>query len=79
MLFTGFSASDVGTTNIVILTYLLLMGLCLLSRHDLYFSDNFETKMFGFKITKMPLGIKLENQYATSIPDLSSIGKQNWL
>lgn len=49
------------------------------SGHDLYFSDNFETKMFGFKITKMPLGIKLENQYATSIPDLSSIGKQNWL
>jgi len=29
------------------------------------------TKMFGFKIIKMPLGIKLENQYAPSVPDIS--------
>lgn len=27
--------------------------------------------MFGSKIIKMPLGIKLENQYAPSVPDIS--------
>lgn len=27
--------------------------------------------MFGFKIIKMPLGVKLENQYAPSVPDVS--------
>ena len=26
--------------------------------------------MFGFKIIKMPLDIKLDNQYATKIPNL---------
>lgn len=31
--------------------------------------------MFGFKIIKMPLGIKLENQYAT-IPDTSRRGNK---
>ena len=32
--------------------------------------------MFGFKIIKVPLGIKLENQYATSIPDTSRRGNK---
>lgn len=57
----------------MILTYLL--GLSLLSRHDLYFSEYLESKMFGFKIIKMPLGIKLENQYAT-VPDTSRRGNK---
>ena len=30
--------------------------------------------MFGFKIIKMPLGIKLDNQYATIIPNKSRRG-----
>ena len=30
--------------------------------------------MFGFKITKMPLGIKLDNRYATIMPNTSRRG-----
>lgn len=30
--------------------------------------------MFGFKIIKMPLDIKLDNQYATKIPNKSRRG-----
>lgn len=34
--------------------------------------------MFGFKIVNMLLGIKLENQYAPSVPDVSG-NRRKWL
>lgn len=33
--------------------------------------------MFGFKIVNMLLGIKLENQYAPSVPDMSGTGERS--
>lgn len=72
LLLSMFSVSDKLCTPNMMLIYLLIVGLSLLSIHNLYFSDTCETKMFGFKRIKMPLGFKLENQYATRIPSISS-------
>ena len=46
-----------------ILTTVLSVSKCALLR-------SLKSKMFGFKIIKMPLDIKLDTQYATKLPTL---------